>query len=137
MRVSWHLSLAISVALLAPAHPIAAVCSNNCLLVNDASDTIHASCEISGIGTCSLRDAIIKANAFQGWSMQFAIGSGHQTITLLTNLPDIITRGTIEGTTQPGYAGVPLIEIRRSDSGTANHALHFTTDGLFTVFSRV
>lgn len=119
--------------LLALARAASAVCGGNCLLVNDASDTTHASCDFGGVGTCSLRDAIAKSQAIQGWSIQFAIGAGHQTISPMSNFLDIITRGTIDGTTQPGYAGAPLIEIHRADAGTAGHALHVTADGLVTV----
>jgi hypothetical protein len=123
----------VTVALLLSARFASAICGNNCLLVNDSSDLTHGSCDFSAIGTCSLRDAITKSNAIQGWSIQFAIGSGHQTISLMSNLPDIITRGTIDGRTQPGFAGVPLIEIHRADAGTATRGLHMTTDGLVTV----
>jgi hypothetical protein len=123
----------VAVALLLSTRFASGICGNNCLLVNDASDTIHGSCDFSAIGTCSLRDAITKSNAIQGWSIQFAIGTGHQTINVLSDLPDIITRGTIDGRTQPGFAGVPLIEIHRSDAGNATRGLHMTTDGLVTV----
>jgi parallel beta-helix repeat protein len=113
--------------------PVLATCSTNCILVNDAGDTTHGSCDFGGVGTCSLRDAATKSNAIQGWSIQFAIGSGKQTITLMSNLPDFITRGTIDGRTQPGYGGVPLIEIRAADTGTATHAIKLTADGLLAV----
>jgi hypothetical protein len=102
-----HGPLAIAVALLAglaAARIAGAQCSTNCLLVNDATDTTHGSCDFGGTGTCSLRDALTKSNAIQGWSIQFAIATGHQTINVQSDLPVIITRGTIDGTTQPGYA---------------------------------
>ncbi len=98
-------------------------CQANCYLVNTAADTINPSCDVGGIGTCSLRDAITKMALSSNNVIQFAIGSGPQTITLLSDLPDILLPVTIDGTTQPGYAGVPLIQIRRGDAGTANHGL--------------
>src|SRR6185436_14420697 len=110
-----------------------AQCGVNCIRVNDASDTRHGSCDFGGTGTCSLRDALTKSNAIQGWSIQFAIGSGQKTINVLSNLPDIITRGTIDGRTQPGYAGVPLIEIHRANGGTATNGLHVIADGLVAI----
>ncbi len=110
-----------------------AQCSTNCIRVNDASDTTHGSCDFGGTGTCSLRDALTKSNAIQGWSIQFAIGSGAKTINVLSPLPDIITRGTIDGKTQPGYAGVPLIEVHRGVGSTATNGLHVTADGLVAI----
>jgi len=120
-------------AALLPAASARAVCSSNCILVNDSSDTTHMSCDFGGAGTCSLRDAITKSNAIQGWSMQFAIGTGPKTINVSTDLPDIITRGTIDGTTQPGYAGAPIIEVHKMAATSAQHAFHVTADGLVTV----
>ena len=113
--------------------PGRAQCGVNCIRVNDASDTTHGSCDFGGTGTCSLRDALTKSNAIQGWSIQFAIGTGAKTINVLSNLPDIITRGTIDGRTQPGYAGVPLIEIHRANGGTAANGLHVIADGLVAI----
>ncbi len=64
----------------------------------------------SGLG--SLRQAIIDANNNLGAdSITFAIGSGVQTITLLSDLPGITSPITIDGTTQPGFSGTPIIEI--------------------------
>ena len=69
----------------------------------------------SGLG--SLRKAIEEVNATPGTASQpdvitFAIpGSGVQTITPSTPLPVITTGAVVDGTTQPGYAGTPLIVI--------------------------
>lgn len=43
--------------------------------------------------------------------IQFAIGAGVQTINPLTALPTITEPLEIDGTTQPGFAGTPIIEI--------------------------
>jgi hypothetical protein len=70
-------------------------------------------------GAGSLRQAITDANANAGPdTIAFNIpGSGIQTITVsLTNLPVISDPVTIDGTTQPGYAGTPLIEIHGSQT---------------------
>src|ERR1700730_7580846 len=74
------------------------------IVVNTASDTINPTCGSVG-GTCSLRDALTLAQGTHGWSINFAIGTGPQTINLMTNLPDIITEGGLDGNTQPGFAG--------------------------------
>ena len=64
-------------------------------------------------GAGSLRDAIVNANASPGTdTITFNIpGPGVKTINLLIALPEITDRVVIDATTQPGYAGTPLIEI--------------------------
>ena len=86
--------------------------------VNSAGDTSDASpgngiCADSG-GNCTLRAAIQEANASAGAdTINFAIaGAGVHTITLGSQLPTITGTVTIDGTTQPGYAGMPLIEVK-------------------------
>jgi hypothetical protein len=60
----------------------------------------------------SLRAAIINANNTPGPDkISFSIGSGLQTIQPLTQLPNLSDAVIIDGTTQPGFAGSPLIEI--------------------------
>ncbi len=73
-------------------------------------------------GPCSLRQAIIDANATTGGvTITFAIpGSGVQTINLASPLPVIITPMTIDGTTQAGFAGSPLIELNVAGAGVAD-----------------
>lgn len=64
-------------------------------------------------GAGSLRQAILDANATAGPdNIGFNIGSGPQRIVLTSLLPTITDPLTIDGTTQPGFAGVPLIEIQ-------------------------
>jgi hypothetical protein len=64
-------------------------------------------------GTGSLRDAIVNANATIGKdTIVFNIpGPGVKTIALLNALPDITDAVVIDGTTQPGYTGTPLVEL--------------------------
>jgi len=64
-------------------------------------------------GAGSLRQAITDADAASGSStIGFAIpGTGVQTIGLATALPAISRPVTIDGTTQAGYAGSPLVAI--------------------------
>src|SRR5581483_7813812 len=63
-------------------------------------------------GNGSLHDAIQAANVASGASsISFDIpGSGPQTIA--GSLPNVSASVSIDGTTQPGYAGAPLIEIQ-------------------------
>jgi hypothetical protein len=64
-------------------------------------------------GSGSLRDAILKANGTFGRdTIVFNIsGSGVKVIRLLEALPEITDPVVIDGTTQPGYTGSPLIEL--------------------------
>ncbi len=77
----------------------------------------------SGLG--SLRQAILSANASANAGtpdvIRFAIpGVGAHTIQPLTQLPDITDPVVIDGTTQPGYAGTPVIELDGSLAGDSD-----------------
>jgi hypothetical protein len=61
---------------------------------------------------CTLRAAIQQANTIAGTdTIQFSIGSGPQTITPFGAYPDITSPVLIDGTTQPGFAGTPIVEL--------------------------
>jgi hypothetical protein len=78
-------------------------------------------------GTGSLRDAINKANKNAGADViQFKIGSGLKTIAPKSSLPQVTGATTIDGTTQGGYAGKPLIEIRGDGAGSGSYGLVLT-----------
>ncbi|HKI20457.1 MAG TPA: hypothetical protein VKA15_21390, partial [Isosphaeraceae bacterium] len=72
----------------------------------------------SGLG--SLRQAILDSNAATGATntIDFDIaGAGAQTIVPLSPLPAITYPVLIDGDSQPGYAGTPLIELNGSQAG--------------------
>ncbi|HEX7149841.1 MAG TPA: Calx-beta domain-containing protein [Thermoanaerobaculia bacterium] len=77
-------------------------------VVNATDDNVAGPCDAAH---CSLREAINHVNADGGGTIHFAIGSGAQTITLATWLPAFTAPVTLDATTQPGYAGTPLIRI--------------------------
>jgi len=87
-----------------------------------------------GAGHCTLRAAIEEANADGAEStIWFNIrGKGVRTITPGSALPTITQPVTIDGTTQPGYAGAPIIELNGASAG-ANAAGLYVTGGLSTV----
>ena len=64
-------------------------------------------------GPNTLRQAILAANADSTpATIDFNLGGGgHQVITLASALPEIMNTVTIDGTSQPGYTGAPLVEI--------------------------
>ncbi len=81
-------------------------------------------------GRGSLRQAIADANAAAGADLiQFAIGSGAQTISPLSALPALSdTAGvTLDGTTQAGFVvGAPVITINGASAGTSVPGLDLT-----------
>jgi CSLREA domain-containing protein len=101
----------------------------------DGADTSPGNgvCTVSG-GGCTLRAAIQEANAFAGAdTINFAIGSGPQTITLGANLPAISQSVVIDGWTQPGFSGSPLIFVNgnnKSGPGVLVTGSNVTVRGL-------
>jgi uncharacterized repeat protein (TIGR01451 family) len=88
-------------------------------------------------GPGSLRQAILDANANAGLdTINFSIGTGLQTInvgsTTSVALPAITSPVIIDGTTQPGYAGSPLIELNGTSAGSSQNGL-FITAGSSTI----
>ena len=79
-------------------------------------------------GAGSLRQAILNANAVPGRdSIQFSIpGVGPHTITPLSPLPTITDAVWIDGTTQPGFNGLPLIELNGAQAGAGANGLWIT-----------
>jgi hypothetical protein len=70
-------------------------------------------------GPGSLRQAILDANPNAGMHfIDFDIpGTGVQTIAPISALPAITGSVTIDGSTQPGYWGTPIIEIDGANAG--------------------
>jgi CSLREA domain-containing protein len=82
--------------------------------VNKADDHDDGVCDS---GDCTLREAINAANANAGAdTIIFAIGSGVQTIALSTDLPIIADPVSIDGSSQPGFAGSPIIELNGTNA---------------------
>ena len=75
---------------------------------------------IADSGPGSLRQAILDSNAATGRTntIDFDIpGGGVQTIAPLSALPAITRPVLIDGFSQPGYTGTPLIELSGSQAG--------------------
>jgi Ca2+-binding RTX toxin-like protein len=75
----------------------------------------------------SLRQAILSSNATPGLNtIDFNIpGTGVQTISLLSALPTFTVPVSIDGTSQPGYAGTPLIDLSGASAGPGADGLDF------------
>ncbi len=94
-------------------------------------------------GAGSLRQAILDANASPGGDevlITFAIpGPGPHTITPLTPLPTVFPDDPsvffggriviIDGTSQPGFAGRPVVELSGAVVGTSGNGLSIRTNG--------
>ncbi len=71
-------------------------------------------------GGDSLRDAIDSANAIPGLdTIDFAIGTGPQTISPTSALPEITDPLTVDGTSQPGFSGTPIVRVDGAGAGAA------------------
>ncbi len=87
-----------------------------------ASGSTYGVTNTNDSGAGSLRQAIIDANANPGAdTIVFNIpGGGIHTITLggTTALPTITGNVLIDGWSQPGYSGTPVIELNGNNAGT-------------------
>lgn len=86
---------------------------------NDQPDTTPGDgvCDTGG-GECSLRAALMEANALAGTdTIGFNLsGGGPFVIAPLSELPEVTDPITIDGTTQPGYSDAPVVVL---DGGSA------------------
>jgi CSLREA domain-containing protein len=94
-------------------------------VVNSPADPGDSSCDAM---ECTLREALIAANADTDPStITFDIEPGRlQTISPTSSLPEITAPVTIDGTTQPGFAGYPIIELNGSGAADYSDGLHIT-----------
>jgi hypothetical protein len=87
--------------------------------------TVTSAADTATGGT--LRQAITTANSTTGLDIKFNIsGSGVHTINLLSALPIITAAVIIDGTSQPGYAGTPLIQLDGTSAGSSTTGLWIT-----------
>lgn len=78
----------------------------------------------------SLREAIISANNSPGTdTITFSIGTGAQTIMPGSSLPVFTDPVIIDGTTQPGFNGAPIIELKGTNGGVGSVGLQINAGG--------
>jgi CSLREA domain-containing protein len=131
LRSRWRVLIGVAVAFAALTLASPSFAGSFQVNSNEDSATPTPDCKVlNQTGTCTLRDAIGLANVAAGPNtIGFNIGGGgSQTITLTSALPTIDKTTTIDGTSQPAYAGAPLIAID-GISFTAGPALSFTASG--------
>jgi titin len=96
-------------------------------MVASSADTFTVTTNANN-GAGSLRRAILDANATRGADViAFNLaGPGPHSINLLSPLPPVTDPVLIDGATQPGYAGLPLIELNGAGAGPAADGLWIT-----------
>lgn len=93
------------------------------LVVTKTADTNDGVCDAD----CSLREAITVANSNADADViEFSIGSGAQTINIASAFPNITNPISIDGASQPGYAGSILITINATNNITTFNFLNAT-----------
>ncbi|MBX3294047.1 MAG: carboxypeptidase regulatory-like domain-containing protein [Acidobacteria bacterium] len=105
-------------------------------------DAIFTVTNTNDSGPGSLRQAILNSNAGSNFpqlarTIRFDIpGAGPHTIAPLTVLPVTTARTLIDGTSQPGYTGIPRVQITGSNlplnSITPNIGLNVGAPGSFS-----
>ena len=88
-------------------------------LARDRGHDSHRGTNDSGAG--SLRQAILDSNADSGDVDRISfniLGAGLHTIAPSTALPAMTQPAIIDGTTQPGFAGTPIIELSGANIAT-------------------
>ncbi len=90
--------------------------------VNTTDDSDDGTCDAAH---CSLREAINAANGSAGAdTIAFNIpGSGIRIIAPASPLPTITDPVTVDGTTQPGFAGSPIIQLTGINAGAGADGL--------------
>lgn len=95
-----------------------------------ASAATYTVSNTNNSGAGSLRQAITDANGGSGSdTINFSIGSGAAHIIPTSPMPAIINPVVIDGTSQPGYSGAPLIELSGNGAGSNAIGLRVTGNG--------
>ncbi len=84
----------------------------------DVNTTINPGDGTCDVAECTLREAIATANATVGVAdtVSFSVGA-LGIIDVGTGLPPITDQLTVDGTTAPGYAGSPLVQVAAPSAG--------------------
>jgi CSLREA domain-containing protein len=90
-------------------------------IVNSTADTNDGTCNAAN---CTLREAINAANANVGTdTINFNIpGQAPYTISPTSRLPILTDSVVIDATSQPGFAGKPIVELNGTNAGTGSFA---------------
>ncbi len=134
-RARWWVGILLVSALLVAGVGHGSAGAQAVFTVDSAGDDVDAS-KGDGIcatvtGACTLRAAIEEANALAGSDeIHFDLpGPPYRIQPSSTYLPIVTDPVVIDGTTQPGYAGTPVVEIDGSLLSGAFSGLQLVTSG--------
>src|SRR5205807_8424419 len=96
----------------------------------EPSPTTYRRPHTNDSGAGSLRQSLLDANANPGTdTIAFNIpGSGVKTVTLVSGLTALSEPIIIDGATQPGFTGLPLIELNGASAGSAVSGIFITAE---------
>lgn len=118
------MELLAGLLLFTTAQPLLPADASTTFTVNSTGDPGDGVCAES---ECTLREALTAANSEPGLNViLFVIGSGLRTITPTSPLPTVTDPLIIDATSQPGFSGVPLVELSGSLAGTGANGLTIT-----------
>ena len=102
--------------------------------VNSAADTDDGVCDLV---SCTLREALNASNIGAGAdTITFQVGAGGGfTISPASPLPPIAGQVFIDGTSQTGFAGTPLVEINGAAAGDGVNGLDVQAGGTATTIA--
>jgi len=93
-------------------------------LENRCVPTVFTVTSVADAGPGSFRQAILDANANAGPdTINFNVGSGAIAVLPVTQLDTITDAVVIDGTTQPGFAGTPIVQIDGTSAPTGANGL--------------
>ncbi|MBL9173148.1 MAG: right-handed parallel beta-helix repeat-containing protein [Verrucomicrobiales bacterium] len=105
--------------------PLLAAGTMACAALNAATFTVSIT---NDAGPGSLRAAITNVNGSPGpHVIVFNLPEGTRSIRPLSALPVITNSATLDGTTQPGYSGKPLVELAGVSAGGISSGLRLST----------
>ena len=119
LRFIWWLSLTFCLVLIGSQLPRGSAAISRAFAEDQSTAAPAAIFSVTNgndSGAGSLRQAILDANSSPGLdTIAFNLPDSNRTIRPFFNLPAITSPVLIDGTTQPGFAGVPIVEVRGID----------------------
>jgi len=124
---TWARFTALLLAILLATSPTG-IQAQTTFVVNSTDDLDDGVCDATH---CSLREALTAAGVEAGeLTIAFDIpGSGPYTIRPTSALPFLSGSTTVDGTTEPDFAGTPVIELDGTDAGDMIHGLNVAGTG--------
>lgn len=89
-----------------------------------ATFTVTSNSDVPVVMGTTLRQAITEADLIPGPNtIKFDLPAGDTTIEPLLPLPAVTTQTVIDGTTQPGYSGTPIVWIEATSTSSGGNGL--------------